>query len=188
MKHPQPCTSRSSRTRTPSPDGGAARLGLLIGCGGVHWARRTTLPAPSLLRPRLAPLPICQCELPAQDTKSGAGSALRLLATSSRPTCLTCSSRPAAETEQDRIASAAVPLAEHFALVMGRKPNHSCEELASQRTAEAQNADKERLMDQKLERMNALAHIVARIVSSPNSTSGNELQNAKEQDSKICFI
>ncbi|TVT99281.1 hypothetical protein EJB05_55356, partial [Eragrostis curvula] len=30
-----------------------------------------------------------------------------------------------AETEPERIASVAVPLAEHFALVMGRKPNHS---------------------------------------------------------------
>ncbi|TVU46952.1 hypothetical protein EJB05_06526, partial [Eragrostis curvula] len=141
-----------------------------------------------------------------------------------------------AETEQERIASAAVPLAEHFALVLGRKPNHSRgvgvpavnqgaqerhrlhaqaeiarqhadnarehaaaleaevqrltqanmqlrddmqsqrEELASQRrTVEAQNADMERLMDQKLEeRMNiALARIAAHTISAPNSTSGN---------------
>ncbi|TVU21318.1 hypothetical protein EJB05_30946 [Eragrostis curvula] len=99
------------------------------------------LPAPSLLRPLLAPLPICRCELPPQDA---AKTNLHVVA----------------ETKQDRIASAAaVPLAEHFALVLGRKPNHSCEELASQRTAEAQNADMERLMDQKLEeRMNAHWH------------------------------
>jgi chromosome segregation ATPase len=31
----------------------------------------------------------------------------------------------AAETEQEKISSAAVPLVEHFALVLGRKPNHS---------------------------------------------------------------
>ncbi|KAK3143228.1 hypothetical protein QOZ80_4BG0360380 [Eleusine coracana subsp. coracana] len=30
-----------------------------------------------------------------------------------------------AETEQEKISSAAVPLAEHFAIVLGRKPNHS---------------------------------------------------------------
>jgi hypothetical protein len=30
-----------------------------------------------------------------------------------------------AETEQEKIASAPVPLVEHFALVLGRKPNHS---------------------------------------------------------------
>ncbi|TVU26079.1 hypothetical protein EJB05_28608, partial [Eragrostis curvula] len=49
-----------------------------------------------------------------------------------------------------------------------------CEEVASQRTVEAQNADIERLMDQKLEeRMNASAQIAACIVSSPNFTFGN---------------
>uniref|UniRef100_A0A0E0E5K3 Uncharacterized protein n=1 Tax=Oryza meridionalis TaxID=40149 RepID=A0A0E0E5K3_9ORYZ len=32
----------------------------------------------------------------------------------------------AAETHKERIAAAPIPLAEHFALVPGRKPNHSC--------------------------------------------------------------
>ncbi|TVU26552.1 hypothetical protein EJB05_29104 [Eragrostis curvula] len=36
MKHPQPCTSTSSRTRTPSTDGGAARLVVLVGRGDVR--------------------------------------------------------------------------------------------------------------------------------------------------------
>ncbi|XP_052137814.1 uncharacterized protein LOC127756512 [Oryza glaberrima] len=31
----------------------------------------------------------------------------------------------AAETHKERIAAAPIPLAEHFALVLGRKPNHS---------------------------------------------------------------
>ncbi|TVU51164.1 hypothetical protein EJB05_02572, partial [Eragrostis curvula] len=151
VKHPQPCTSRSSRTRTPSPDGGAARLGLLVGCGGVRWSVWRHGHGAAL------------CGRP---TAGRAGLPRRLH--------LCCVHawlrfRSANASSQRKIPS------------LGRKPNHSCEELASQMTAEAQNADMERLMDQKLERINVLAHIAARIVSSPNSTSGNVPRAPKRQ-------